>query len=87
LNNGAFEAPRSAPAPRPPQTLDKVSILAPLVQREAQATLKHSAADDETTPELRLNINITLTDFAALSIRPPKKQAGSKFLIVSIYTS
>lgn len=73
VDNGAFEAPRPAPEPRPPQILDKASILAPLVQRGAQAALKHSAADDGVTPELRLNIDMTPRDFAALSFRPPPK--------------
>ena len=78
IDNGAFEAPRPAPEPRPPQTLDKASILARMVQRGAQVALKKPAADDDATrPDSRLGIDMTSTGFGALSFRRPvwsKKQ-------------
>ena len=78
IDNGAFEAPRPAPEPRPPQTLDRSSILARMVQRGAQVALKKPAADDDATrPESRLGIDMTSTSFGALSFRRPvwsKKQ-------------
>ena len=77
VDNGAFEAPRPAPEPRPPQTLDKASILARMVQRGTQAALKKPAADDDARPDSRLGIDMAPTGFGALSFRRPvwsKKQ-------------
>jgi len=77
VDNGAFEAPRPAPEPRPPQTLDRAGILARMVQRGAQAAPKQSAADDDASPDSHLTIDMTPTGFPALSFRRPvwsKKQ-------------
>ena len=79
VDNGAFETPRPAPEPRLPQTLDKASILARMVQRGPQAALKKpaAAADDDARPDSRLTMNMTPTGFGALSFRRPvwsKKQ-------------
>ncbi len=67
VDNGAFEAPRPAPEPRP-HTHDKASVLSRMVPRGPHAALKKSG-DDDARPDSYLTGDTAPTGFGALSFR------------------
>jgi hypothetical protein len=69
VDNGAFEAPRRAPEPRP-HAHDKASVLSRIVQRGAPVALKKSA-DDDAASDSYLPVDAASTVFSALSLRRP----------------